>query len=184
LCAVGLAVGSGADFSARTANPSNVFSAGSLSMENSKDGAAIFSATGMRPGGAPKTGIVDIKNTGTIDGRFTVTRDQLTNTDLGADNPIQFAAKVVVGIVDCGKFTTVNNAYGTEQVTPACGDADDHSIWLGPLSIQNSALELGTYAPGEKHRYQFEGSLDPSTGNEYAGDSSSARYVFDAKETP
>jgi hypothetical protein len=161
-----------------------VFSAGSLSMENSKDGSAIFSATGMRPGGSPKTGIVDIKNTGSIDGRFTVTRDQLTNTDPGGDNPIQFAAKVVVAIVDCGKFTTANNAYGTEQVTPTCGDADDHTIWLGPLSIQNAELELGTYAPGEKHRYEFEGSLDSSAGNEYAGDSSSARYVFDAKQTP
>jgi hypothetical protein len=184
LCAVGLAVGSGADFSARTANPSNVFSAGSLSMENSKDGSAIFSATGMRPGGSPKTGVVDIKNTGSIDGRFTLTRDQLTNTDAAGDNPIQFAAKVVVGIVDCGKFTTANNAYGTEQVTPACGDADDHTLWLGPLSIQSSEMELGTYAPGEKRRYQFEGSLDSSAGNEFSGDGSSARYVFDAKQTP
>lgn len=184
LCAAGLAIGSGADFTARTANPSNVFSAGSLAMENSKDGTAIFSPTGMKPGGAPKTGIVDIKNTGSIDGRFTVSRDQLTNTDLNADNPIQFASKVVVAIVDCGRFTTVNTAYGPDQVTPVCGDADDHTVYLGPLSIQNGDFELGTYAPGEKHRYEFEGSLDQSAGNEFAGDSASARYVFDAKQTP
>lgn len=184
LCAVGLAVGSGADFTARTANPSNVFSAGALSMENSKDGSAILSATGMKPGAAPRTGIVDIKNTGSIDGRFTVSRDQLTNTDPGGDNPIQFAAKVVVAIVDCGQFTTANTPYGSEPVTPTCGDQDDHTVYLGPLSIQNGDFELGTYAPGEKHRYEFEASLDNSAGNEYSGDSSSARYVFDAKQTP
>jgi hypothetical protein len=184
LCAVGLAVGSGADFSAQTANPSNVFSAGSLSMENSKNGSAILSAADMKPGGAPKTGVVDIKNTGSIDGRFTVSRDQLTNTDVNNDNPIQFAAKVVVAIVDCGPFTTASTAYGTEPLTPTCGDQDDHVVYLGPLSIQNGAFELGTYRPGEKHRYEFEASLDSSAGNEYSGDSSSARYVFDAKQTP
>src|SRR4051812_45442882 len=68
LAALGVAVGSGADFSAETANPSNTFSAGSLSMDNSKDGAAILSASNMQPGGEPQTGVVDIKNTGSIDG--------------------------------------------------------------------------------------------------------------------
>jgi hypothetical protein len=153
-------------------------------MENSKDGSAIFSPTGMKPGGAPKTGVVDIKNTGSIAGRFTLTRDQLTNTDTGSDNPIQFSAKVVVGVVDCGPFTTVNGAYGPYPVTPTCGDQDDHTVYLGPLSAQNGEIELGTYEPGEQHRYQFEGSLDQSAGNEFTGDSSTARYVFDAKQTP
>jgi hypothetical protein len=180
LCAVGLAVGSGADFTARTANPSNVFSAGAISMQNSKDGTAILNATGMKPGGAAKTGIVDIENTGSMSGRFTLTRDQLTNTDVNGDNPIQFAAKVVVGVVDCGKFTTG----GPVPTPPTCGDQDDRTLMLGPLSIQNSPIELGDYDAGEKHRYRFEASLDQSAGTEFSGDSSSARYVFDAKQTP
>jgi hypothetical protein len=180
LCAVGLAVGSGADFSARTANPSNTFSAGSLSMQNSKDGTAILNAAGMKPGAAPKTGVVDIENTGSGSGRFTLSRDQLTNTDVNGDNPIQFAAKVVVGVVDCGKFTTA----GGSPVTPTCGDQDDRTLFLGPLSIQNSEIDLGTYDVGEKHRYDFEASLDSSAGNEFSGDGSTARYVFDAKQTP
>ena len=184
LCAVGLAVGSGADFTARTANPSNVFSAGSLSMENSKDGTAILNATGMLPGGSPKTGTVDIKNTGSVGGRFSVSRDQLASTDANGDNPIQFAAKVVIGIVDCGKFTTPATPPGAEAVPPTCGDQDDQTLSLGPLSIQSSAIDLGKYEPGEKHRYRFEASLDSSAGNEFSGDSSSARYVFDAKQTP
>src|SRR4051812_35723464 len=63
LCALGVAVGSGADFSAQTANPSNTFSAGSLTMDNSKSGAAIFQADNLSPGGTARTGVVDIKNT-------------------------------------------------------------------------------------------------------------------------
>jgi hypothetical protein len=184
LCAVGLAVGSGADFFARTANPSNVFSAGSLSMQNSKDGTAILDAAGMKPGAAPKTGVVDIQNTGSISGRFSLSRDQLTNTDVNNDNPTQFAAKVAVGVVDCGKFATTNGPYGPVDITPTCGDQDDQTLSLGSLAAQNGEIALGTYEPGEKHRYDFEASLDQSVGNEYSGDGSSARYVFDAKQTP
>jgi hypothetical protein len=184
LLAIGTAVGSGADFSARTANPSNTFSAGALSMENSKDGSAILNATGMKPGDPPKTGIVDIKNTGSIDGRFTLSRDELQSTDANNDDPAPFASKVVIGIVDCGKFTTVATAYGPDPVTPTCGDADDSTLYLGSLANENGSLELGTYQPGEKHRYDFEASLAASAGNEYQGDSASARYVFDATQKP
>jgi hypothetical protein len=184
LCAIGVAIGSGADFSARTANPSNTFSAGSLSMENSKDGTAIFSPSNMKPGGAPQTGTVDIKNTGSIDGVFTVSRDQVTNTDTGGNNPAPFATKVGLGIVDCGKFTTANTAYGVEVVTPTCGDSDDTTLYLGSLANENSPIALGTYHAGEQHRYRFEGSLASSAGNEYQSDSASARYVFDAVQTP
>jgi spore coat-associated protein N len=184
LAAIATVVGSGADFSARTANPGNTFSAGALSMENSKDGTAIFSATNMKPGGAPQTGIVDIKNTGSIEGVFSLSRDQLTNTDGNGDNPAPFASRVALGIVDCGRFTIANTPYGTEQVTPTCGDADDTTLYLGSLANENSATALGTYQPGEQRRYRFEGSLASSAGNEYQGDGASARYVFDAVQTP
>jgi hypothetical protein len=184
LIAVATAVGSGADFSARTANPSNTFSAGSLSMENSKDGTAILNATDLKPGDAPKTGVVDIKNTGSIDGAFTLSRDQLTNSDLNNDNPTPFATKLAVAVVDCGKFTTVNGPNGAAPSTPSCGDADDSTLYLGSLANQNSPIALGTYKPGEKHRYQFEGSLASTAGNEYENDGASARYVFDAVQAP
>jgi hypothetical protein len=183
LCAVGLAIGSGADFSARTANPSNTFSAGSLSMDNSKNGAAIFTPTNMKPGGPAQTGVVDIKNTGTIDGVFTLSRDQLTSSDGGSDNPTPFASKVGVSIVDCGKYTISNGAYGPELVEPQCGDPDDATVYDGTLANHSSALALGTYHPGEQHRYRFGATLDSSAGNEYAGDGASARYVFDAVQT-
>lgn len=183
LCALGVAVGSGADFSAQTANPSNTFSAGSLSMDNSKSGAAIFQANNLKPGGTEQTGIVDIKNTGSIDGVFTVTRDQLTSSDSGQQNPTPFANKVIASIMDCGKAGTVNGPYGPEQHDATCGDGDDQLVYVGTLGSQNAPIALGTFHPGDQHRYSFGANLDPSTGDEYAGDGSSARYVFDAVQT-
>src|SRR4051812_22028204 len=184
LLAIATAVGSGADFSARTANPSNTFSAGALSMENSKDGTAILNAHDLKPGDTPKTGVVDIENTGSIEGVFKVSRDELTNSDSNNDDPSPFATKVAIGVVDCGKFGINYTAYGPEPATPICGDADDHTLYLGSLASQNSPIELGTYQPGEKHRYDFEASLDANAGDAYQGDSASARYVFDATKKP
>jgi spore coat-associated protein N len=184
LAALGVAVGSGADFSAQTANPSNTFSAGSLSMDNSKNGSAIFAPTNLKPGGHAQTGIVDIKNTGTLDGVFTLRRDQLTNTDGGTSSADPLAAKVNVKIVDCGKFTTADGPYGPNTVSPTCGDPDDSTLYNGTLAGETDDLALGIYRAGERHRYQFAGSLDASAGNDYADDTSSARYVFDAVQTP
>jgi hypothetical protein len=57
LAAVGITVGSGANFTASAANPGNVFATGSLSIGNSPS-TALFSASGLKPG--------DV-NTGTVD---------------------------------------------------------------------------------------------------------------------
>jgi spore coat-associated protein N len=175
LLAAGVAVGSGADFTSSSANPANTFSAGTLSIDNSKDGAAIFSPSNMKPGGAPQTGTVDIANKGSLAGTFTLTRDQLANTDTGVANPTAFAAKVNLKVVDCGKF-------GDGGVVPACGDSDDAELYAGTLAAMQNTVALGDFGAGEKHRYQFGATLDASAGNEYQGDSSSARFVWDAAQ--
>ena len=183
LCAIGVAVGSGADFHAETANPSNTFSAGSLSMDNSRNGAAILNATDMKPGGQAQTGTVDIKNTGSIDGNFKLSRDQLTSSDSGPPNPSPFANKVFVWVVDCGAYFTSNTPYGTEINAPVCGDPDDSTLYNGTLANQNASIGLGTFHPGDQHRYWFGAYLDSSAGNEYGGDGASARYLFEADQT-
>jgi hypothetical protein len=174
LMAAGVAVGSGADFSSKTANPSNTFTAGTLVMDNSKDAAAIFSPSNLRPGGAPQTGTVDIENKGSLAAAFTLTRDQLDNTDTGAGNPSAFATKVNLVIADCGEYA------GSDA--PACGDAGDAEVFRGTLASMEDGQRLGDYSAGEKHRYQFAAGLDSTAGNEYQGDSSSARFVWDAAQ--
>jgi hypothetical protein len=174
LAAGGVAVGSGADFTSRTANPANTFTAGTLVMDNSKDAGAIFSPSNMKPGGAPQTGTVDIENKGSLAAAFTLSRDQIESADTGATNPAAFATKVNLVVTDCGGYDGA--------AAPACGDADDHEVYSGTLAAMNAAAQLGDFDAGDKHRYQFAAALDGSAGNEYQGDSSSARFVWDAAQ--
>ena len=172
LAAAGVAVGSGADFTSRSANPSNTFTAGTLTSDNSRDGAALFSPSNLKPGGAPQTGTVDIANDGSIGATYTLTRDQLTSTDSGESNPAPFAAKLNLVVTDCGAFSG--------DAAPSCGDGGDVAVYSGTLAAMDGAVRLGDWAAGEKHRYVFAASLDASAGNEYQGDGSSARFVWDA----
>ena len=173
LAAVGVAVGSGADFSDQAANPSNTFTAGSLTIDDSRGGVAIMSAQEMVPGAPPRTGIADIQNKGTIVGSFTLSRDQLASADVGDPDPEPFARKVNLTIVDCGRYDN--------STPPRCGDADDVAVYdHGTLAGMSSRIDLGRFGAGETHRYQFASSLDASAGNEYQGEHADARFVWDA----
>ena len=75
LAAAGLTVASGADFTAPSANPANTFSTGTLSMSNSAANAAVLTASNLRPGDS-SSGTVDIANTGSLSGAFTLTEQR------------------------------------------------------------------------------------------------------------
>jgi spore coat-associated protein N len=164
LVATGVAVGTGADFSAQSANPGNTFTAGTLTMDNSDDGAAILTASNWAPGDT-ETGTVDIENTGSIAGTFSLSRDQLTNSDNA--NPMSDQIDLVVE--DCG--------------TDATCDGSDTVIYNGTLTAMNSSINLGNFAAGVAHRYEFTATFNSSAGNAYQGDSSSARFVWDAVQS-
>lgn len=167
LLAVALAVGSGATFTAQSANPSNTFSSGTLTMSNSKDGAAILSASNLKPGDVA-TGVVDIQNTGSVTGSFSLTRSALNDSDTA--NPMSQKLNLVVR--DCGDFGAG---------TPSC-DAGDPVRYTGTLAAMTGASSLGTYAANEKRRYEFAVTFDSSAGNAYQGDSSTATFQWDAAQ--
>lgn len=172
LLATGAVVGSGADFTATSANPSNTFASGTLSIVNSKDGVAVLSASNMRPADPATTGTVDIENSGSLSGAFTLSRG--TPSDSDGANPM--SAKLNVVVVDCGAFAGAT--------PPSCGDGDDVNRYSGTLAQMGTpgyAIgALGSYAAGEKHRYRFSVALDGSAGNAYQGDSSSVQFDFNA----
>jgi spore coat-associated protein N len=168
LLAVGVAVGSGANFTATSANPSNTFASGTLSIDNSNEGAAIFTPSNMRPGSPSQSGTVDIKNSGSLAGTFSLTRTNLTNSD--TTNPL--AGKINLVVTDCGTFVGAT--------APTCGDGDDSDKYTGTLAAMNSAVSLGSYAAGDKHRYRFTATLDSSADDNYQGDNASARFQWDA----
>jgi spore coat-associated protein N len=167
LLAAGAVVGSGADFTASSATATNTFASGTLTIGNSKQGLALLSAGNLRPGEAAQTGDVDIENTGSLSGTFSVAPGTVTNSDTG--NPL--AAKLNITVVDCGTFSG-----GTP---PTCGDGDDVSKYSGTLAGMTSTA-LGSYAAGAKHRYRFSVALDGTAGNAYQGDSSTVEFNFDA----
>ena len=173
LLAAAAVVGSGADFTASSANPSNTFAAGTLSIQNSKEGTAVLTASGLRPGSTATTGTVDIQNTGGLSGAFTLARTVPVDSD--STNPL--SAKLNLTVIDCGAFDG--------STAPTCGDGDDVTKYSGGTIAQMGATghlvsNLGTYAANEKHRYQFSVSLDGTAGNVYQGDTSSVGFDFNA----
>jgi hypothetical protein len=169
LVAVGITAASGADFTATSANPNTTFATGTLSISNTKEGTAIFtSATDMRPGDPARVGTVDVGNAGSLSGNFTLTRG--TPTDSDGANPL--SAKLNVKVIDCGTFVGAT--------PPGCGDAGDVVKYTGKLSAMTSAVSLGNWAGGEKHRYEFDVDVDTTAGNAYQGDSSTVSFTWDA----
>jgi hypothetical protein len=166
LVAVGVTYASGANFNASSANPSNQFSAGTLSMSNSKGNAAILTASGLYPGGPSQSGTVDIANTGSVPGVFSLTRGAITDT--GSTNPI--SPKLNVTVKDCGDFSAG---------TPTC-DPTDPTPYTGTLAGMTSASSLGTFAAAEKHRYQFTVALDSSADDNYQGGTSTVDFTWNA----
>jgi len=173
LLAAGAVVGSGADFTASSANPANTFASGTLSMVNSKQGVAVLQASGMRPGDAASVGTVDIENTGSLAGTFTLTRSTPVDSDAG--NPM--SGKLGVTVVDCGTFVG--------STAPTCGDVDDVVKYSGGTLAEmgtpgHTVGALGNFPSGAKHRYRFSVALDASAGDAYQGDSSSVQFDFNA----
>jgi spore coat-associated protein N len=171
LLAAAAVVGSGADFTASSANPANTFSAGTLTILNSKEGTAVLSASNLRPGNSA-TGTVDIQNSGGLSGDFTLSRTAPVDSD--GTNPL--SGKLNVAVVDCGTFASG---------TPTCGDGDDVTKYSGGTLAQMGTAGhlvsgLGTFAAGEKHRYEFTVQLDGSAGNAYQGDTSTVEFDFNA----
>jgi hypothetical protein len=152
IAAVAVAVGSSASFTASSANPSNTFAAGTLSILNSKEGLAA-------------TGTVDVQNTGSLSGAFSLSRSNIVDSD-GA-NPL--SAKLNLVVKDCGDFSLG---------TPTC-DAGDPQKYSGTIAAMGSSA-LGTFAANEKHRYEFAVTFDSSAGNAYQGDNSSVQFDWNA----
>ncbi len=177
VAATGVVVGSGANFSASSANPNNSFSAGTLTIVNDKENAAILTTgtNNQRPGGPAATGVVDIQNDGSIAGTFTLSRSDVTDSDSG--NPMSEKLNLVVK--DCGEWTD-------ESTVNPCGDGDDSTVYGSPTATiddMSSSVALGNFAAQEKHRYEFTVQLDSSATDAYQGDTSSVQFDWNAVQS-
>ena len=163
--AAAVTVGSGADFTSTSANPSNIFTAGTLTHFNSKAGAAILTASLMRPGDTA-SGTVDIQNTGSLSGNFSLAKTVSAET-------AGFASKLTIVITDNGDPSCVVSC-------PA-----PVGVYSGTVAAMGSQA-LGSFAAGATHRYSFVVTF-PATGaagagadNAYQGATATVLYTWTA----
>ena len=154
IAAVAVAVGSSASFTATSANPSNTFAAGTLSILNSKEGLAVLTASGMKPGDSA-TGTVDVQNSGSLSGAFVLSRSNIVDSD--AVHPM--SAKLDLVVKDCGDFSSG---------TPTC-DVGDPVKYTGTIAAMGSTA-LGTFAAAEKPIEElYDVRADPDEIHNLAG---------------
>jgi hypothetical protein len=163
LVAAAVAVGSGANFNSTSANPSNVFTAGTISQSNSKASAAILTASNIVPGNTA-TGTVDIKNTGSATGTFTLAHTVAVDTPASPG----LSKKLTMVVTDLGNPECVSSCPATV------------TVYTGLMSAMPLTIPLGTYIAGATHRYQFTMSF-PDSGlngadNAYQGASTTVEY--------
>jgi hypothetical protein len=161
LAAVGVTVGSGANFTAHAANPSNTFTAGTLTIGSSQ-ASAILSAPNLKPGDSA-TGTVDIQNTGSLPGTFTLSTSNVS------DSSPSLLGVLDLKIEDCGVFVGVT--------PPTCGSG---TIVHNAKASAFTSGSLGTFAASAKHRYKFDVSLPAATGNTLQGKAASVEFDWDA----
>jgi spore coat-associated protein N len=168
MAAAALAVGSGANFNSTSANPSNVFTAGTISHSNSKASAAILTAANMVPGGS-QVGTVDIKNTGLATGTFTLTH--LTPVDTPTSPGL--SKKLTMTISDLGDPACVSSCPAAVQV------------YSGTIFAMPASVALGTYLAAVTHRYQFTVNFPDggANGADNAYQSASTTVEYDWSST-
>ena len=160
-----VAVGSGADFTSRSANPSNTLTAGTLAQVNSRDGSAILNVSTLKPGDS-SNGTVTITNTGDVAGTYSLSKTNLS------DNPGPNGGAL------SGKLDLlIEDVTGGSPVT----------VYSGKVDAMGTQA-LGSFAPDEARTYRFTVSFpdggipatDTSGDNAFKGSSMSVRYDWDA----
>jgi hypothetical protein len=149
LAAVGITVGSGANFTASAANPGNAFSTGTLVVADSSS-SALLNVSGMKPGDSA-SGTVDITNTGSLAGDFALKTSNATGSSA-------LLGQIDLTVLDCGAWTTT---------APSCATGTT-TVYSGKVNGLTSS-SLGNYDGGVKHRYKFTASLPSSTDNTFQG---------------
>jgi spore coat-associated protein N len=121
---------SGASFTSSGTDSSNVFTAGTLSHTNSKNGQVVLSADGLCPGQTSTTGSLTITGSGNLSGTYTISKANVVDTPAspGLSNALNIIIEDTTG-------------------TPA-------TLYNGPISGFTS-LSLGTIAPGQTRSYRF-----------------------------
>lgn len=129
---------------------------GDVQLVNSKDGSAVFSATGLAPG-QTVSGTVELSNTGSGEGDLDLTQQDLVDTPGPG-----------LGLLSAAVELTIRDI--TAPGAPV-------TVFTGsPSALSNKPL--GTLAPGQSRTYHFTASLPEGIQAATAGSGLSMRYVW------
>jgi spore coat-associated protein N len=152
------APGSGA---AREARVAASLAGGSVSIVNSRQGAAIFQAEGIGPGDSA-AGTVTISNTGTLDGVLLLGQDSIADVSGPGGGALSGRLDLVV-----------------RDVTSAPA-----ALWTGKLAAM-PPLNLGPLGAGASRTFEFTASLPHGVGDDaFAGSAMSSRFLWTAVAAP
>lgn len=147
-----IAVGSGATFTSQTGNTISAVTSGTLQQTNSKDGAAIFDLSNLKPGDT-LNGNLTLTNTGSLPASFGLTETSSANS-FSADNL---------------SLTIVNTTTGASVYTGTFGGLAD-----------GTRTDLGVVQPGAADSFTFTVRLASAAPNTDQGRTASAAYRWDA----
>jgi spore coat-associated protein N len=160
LAAVGITVGSGANFTASAANPTNTFTAGTLSIGSSSS-SALFNATNLKPGD-DVPGTVDIQNTGSLPGTFTLSTSRVTDAS-------SLLGQLDLKIEDCGLWSGAT--------PPTCSGTN---LLYNAKASAVGTVNLSSFAASAKHRYKFDVTLPSSIANSFQGTTATVQFDWNA----
>ena len=145
-------IGSGANFTAQSANPTNTFTAGTLiDWQQPGNGTAVFTPPHADEAGRQPVGLVDIQNTGNITGDFVLSATNIVNTPAVPG----LTSGLTISVEDCGLFTSSNTAPAGVHAARA------PAYPAGLIGLLEAERHLGigrrrAWAPtGDKHRYKI-----------------------------
>jgi hypothetical protein len=167
LATAGVFAGSHASWTASSSNPSNSVMAGTLTMSNDKSAAAVFmAATNAKPGDTG-SGVVRVRNTGSIPMTVGLLQDSLTSTGIESslnisvhDDARDWCYWPTTGSGPCSTYGAFN-ASGT----------------LAPVTILNSS-NGAQWAANEYHDFTVSWTLLTSSPNSDQGKTGSFRLVW------
>lgn len=147
-----IAVGSGATFTSTSANTISSVTSGTLSQTNSKNNAAVFNLSDIKPGDVVNGGLT-ITNTGSLPATFSLTETVSTNTFTGSN------------------LTMIITNTTTNKV-----------VYTGPFGglVDGTKTDLGLVAAKAANNFTFSVRLDQNTPNTDQGKTASAAFRWDS----
>ena len=162
-----VAIGSGANFNATSANPGTLITAGTIVLTNSLSGNSVLTASLMKPGGS-SSGTVDVTNGGNAPATVTLAKSGLSDTPASP----ALSGKLTLAVQDLGD--------------PACvtGCPAPVNLYAGTLGAMGT-LTLGGFPASSARRYRFTVSFPEGADgadNAYGGATTKVNYVWTATQ--